>query len=107
MVMGFQKAEPGKDDSKASLRHASAATGLPVSLSEALADPIVKALMAANGVDPKGLEGLLRRTAAWIALRDQTGSSSCAIQSQRAVKPAASTAFALFAKGLALAVAVI
>ena len=83
--MDFQKAEPGSDDLETSLSHAFAATGLPVGLSEALADPIVKVLMAADGVDPKGLEELLRRTAARLALRDQTDSSSCAIQRQRAV----------------------
>ena len=103
--MDFQTAEPGGHDSETSLSHASAATGLPAGLSEALADPIVKALMAADGVDPKGLEELLRRTAARLALRDRKDSSSRAIQSQRAVKPAASTAFALFAKGFALALA--
>jgi phospholipid transport system substrate-binding protein len=107
MLMDIQKAEPGSDDLETSLGHAFAATGLPVGLSEALADPIVKVLMAADGVDPKGLEELLRRTAARLALRDQTDSSSCAIQHQRAVKPAASTAFALFAKGFALALAVV
>src|SRR6266404_1710732 len=106
MRMDFQKAEPGSDDSEISLSHASAATGLPVGLSEALADPIVKALMAADGVDPKGLEELLRRTAARLA-QDQKIGSSRAIQRQRAVKPTATTAFALFAKGFALAVAVI
>ena len=103
--MDFQKTEPGSDDLETSLSHASAATGLPVALSEALADPIVKVLMAADGVDPNGLEELLRRTAA--RLRDQTDSSSCAIQRQTAVKPAASAAVALFAKGFALALAVI
>ena len=58
--MDFQKAEPGGDDLETSLNPASAGTGLPVCLSEALADPIVKVLMAADGVDPKGLEELLR-----------------------------------------------
>jgi phospholipid transport system substrate-binding protein len=105
--MDFQKAEPGSDDLETSLSHAFAATGLPVGLSEGLADPIVKALMAADGVDPKGLGESLRRSAARLAPRDQTDSSSCAIQCQRAVKPAVSTAFALFAKGFALALAVI
>jgi phospholipid transport system substrate-binding protein len=107
MLMDFQKAEPGGDDLETSLDHAFAATGLPVGLSEALADPIVKVLMAADGVDPKGLEELLRRTAARLALRDQTDSSSRTTQCQRAVKPAASTAFGLSAKGFALAIAVI
>ena len=105
--MEFQTAEPGRDDPETSLSHAFAVTELPVGLSEALTDPIVKALMAADGVDPKGLEELLRRTAARLALRDQRDSSSRATQCQRAVKPAAGTAFALFAKGFALALAVI
>src|SRR5260370_13447406 len=85
MRMDFQKAEPGSDDSETSLSHASAASGLPVGLREALADPIVKALMAADGVDPKGLEELLRRTAARLA-QDQKIGSSRAIQRQRAVR---------------------
>ena len=105
--MDFQKAEPGSDDLETSLSHAFAATGLPVGLSEALADPIVKALMTADGVDPKGLEELLRRTAARLTLRDQRDGSSRATQCQRVVKPTAGTAFALFAKGFALALAVI
>src|ERR1700751_324038 len=97
----------GSDDSEASLSHASVATGLPDGLSEALADPIVIALMAADSVDPKGLEQLLQHIAARLARRDQRDSRSHATQCQPAVKPAASTAFALFAKGFALAVAVI
>jgi phospholipid transport system substrate-binding protein len=80
---------------------------LPVGLSEALHDPIVIALMAADSVDPKGLEQLLQHIAARLARRDQRDSRSHATQCQPAVKPAASTAFALFAKGFALAVAVI
>ena len=105
--MDFEKAEPGSVNSETSLSHAPAATGLPVGLSEALADPIVQALMAADGVDPKGLEELLQQTAARLARRDQKDSWSHATQCQRAVKPAASTAIALFTKGLALAIAVI
>ena len=105
--MDFQTAEPCSDDSETSLSHASAATGLPVGLSEALADPIVIALMAADSVDPKGLEQLLQHIAARLARRDQRDGRSHATQCQPAVKPAASTAFALFAKGFALALAVI
>ena len=105
--MDFQTAEPGSHDSEASLSHASAATGLPVGLSEALADPIVIALMAADSVDPKGLEQLLQHIAARLARRDQRVSSSRATQRQRAAKPAASNTFALFAKGFALALTVI
>ena len=73
--MEFPTAEPNSDGLETSLSHAFAVTELPVGLSEALADPIVKALMAADGVDPKGLEELLRRTAARLALRDQRNSS--------------------------------
>ena len=111
--MNFQKVEPGRDGFEPSLDHAAAgvaavaATGLPGGVSEALSDPIVKALMAADGVDPKGLEELLRRTAVRLARRDQRDNSSRATQCQRAVKPAASTAFARFGKGFALALAVI
>jgi hypothetical protein len=83
------------------------ATELPVGLSEALADPIVIALMAADSVDPKCLEQLLQHIAARLARRDRRDSRSHAMQCQPAVKPAASTASALFAKGFALAVAVI
>jgi len=81
-------------------------TGLPGGVSEALADPIVKALMAADGVDPKGLEELLQRTASRLA-QDLIDSPSRATQCQRLVKPAAGAAVALFAKGLALVLAVI
>lgn len=71
--MDVQKTEPGGDSSETSLNQAaegvalSAATGLPAGVCEALADPIVQTLMAADGVDPKGLEDLLRRTAARLA----------------------------------------
>jgi hypothetical protein len=44
-----------------------AATGLSRGVSEALADPIVQALMAADRVDPKGVEELLRRITAQLA----------------------------------------
>ena len=67
---------------------------------------IVKALMAADGVDPKGLEELLQRTASWLA-QDQIDRSSRATQCQRLVKPAAGPALGLFAKSFVLAVAVI
>jgi phospholipid transport system substrate-binding protein len=112
MLMNFQKAEPGRDGFEPSLDHAAAgvaavaATELPGGVSKALADPIVKAVIAADGVERKGLEESLRRTASRLA-RDQKDSSLRATQYQRAVKPAATNAFALFAKSLALAVAVI
>ncbi|HTT80748.1 MAG TPA: hypothetical protein VMF86_13795 [Stellaceae bacterium] len=38
--------------------------GLPADLYEALADPIVEALMAADGTDREGVETLMRRMAA-------------------------------------------
>jgi hypothetical protein len=44
-----------------------AVTGLSRGVSEALADPIVQALMAADRVDPKGVEELLRRITAQLA----------------------------------------
>jgi phospholipid transport system substrate-binding protein len=112
MLMDFQKAEPRSDDLEISVNHASAgiagvaANGLPVGVSEALADPIVKALMAADGVDPKGLEELLQRTASRLA-QDQIASSSGGTQRRPLVKPAAGTGLALFAKSFALALAVI
>jgi phospholipid transport system substrate-binding protein len=112
MLMDFQKAEPRSGDLETSVIHASAGVaavavnGLPVGVSEALADPIVKALMAADGVDPKGLEELLQRTASRLA-QDQIDSSSRATQCQRLVKPAAGPALALFAKSFVLALAVI
>jgi hypothetical protein len=74
--MDFRTTEPGSDGSKALLDLAaegvalSVATELPRGVSEALADPIVKALMAADRVDPKCVEDLFRRTAAWLAQRD-------------------------------------
>jgi hypothetical protein len=46
-----------------------AATGLSRRVSAALADPIVQALMAADRVDPKGVEELLRRVTAQLASR--------------------------------------
>jgi hypothetical protein len=71
--MDFQSSEPGIDGFQASLDHAAEgvaeamATGLPRGVSEVLADPIVQALMAADRVDPKGVEALVRRIAAQLA----------------------------------------
>ena len=71
--MDFQNSEPGIDGCTASPDHACewvaevSTTGLPRGVSEALADPIVQALMAADRVDPKGVEELLRRVAARLA----------------------------------------
>jgi phospholipid transport system substrate-binding protein len=73
-------------------------------VSEALADPIVKALMAADGVDPKCVEDLSRRTSAWLARRDLQNRSA---HLTRREKPAASTGLAVLAKGFVLALTVI
>jgi hypothetical protein len=75
----FQKTESGSDGAGTSLYYApadapSVATGLPRGVSEALADPIVIALMAADRVDPKGFEELLRRVAAQLERRDRPAS---------------------------------
>ena len=110
--MDFQKAEPRSNDWESSVNHAPtgvagvSANGLPLGVSEALADPIVKALMSADGVDPKGLEELLQRTASRLA-QDQIDSSSRATQGQRPGKPAVGAPFAPFVKSLPLALAVI
>jgi len=70
--MNFQNSEPGSDGSEAPLDYAvegvaeAAATGLSRRVSEALADPIVQALMAADRVEPKRVEELLRRVAAQL-----------------------------------------
>jgi phospholipid transport system substrate-binding protein len=107
--MDFQKTERRDDRSEASLYHATAGLAeldtaeLPRGVSEALADPIVLALMAADQVDWKGFEHLLRRVAAQLADRDQ---QDRAAPSQRE-KPAVSSGFRKRAKSLALALAVI
>ena len=66
--MDFQNSEFDIDGFEASLDHASERLSveaeLPRGVSEALADPIVQALMAADRVDPKGVEELVRRIAA-------------------------------------------
>ena len=108
--MDFRTTEPESDGSKALLDLAaegvasSVATELPRGVSEALADPIVKALMAADRVDPKCVEDLFRRTAAWLAQRDLENRSA---HPTRREKPAASTGLAVLAKGFVLALAVI
>jgi len=104
--MDFRKTETGHGGSEASLDHRAAgvvpsAAGLPRCASEALADPIVKALMAADRVDQQALEGLLRRTAARLALRDPQDKSA---QPARPENPTASKGLA---KGFVLALAVI
>jgi phospholipid transport system substrate-binding protein len=102
----FQKTESGSDGAGTSLYYApadapSVATGLPRGVSEALADPIVIALMAADRVDPKGL---LRRVAAQLARRDRPARSA---PLTRRDKPVADTIFAKLAKGFVLALGVI
>ena len=108
--MDFQKTEPGSDGSETSLHRAakeaapSTGTRLPRGVSEALADPIVKALMVADRVDPQGLEKLLQHAAARVAQYDpQNGSSRLA----RRDKPTASPALAMLAKDFVLVLAVI
>jgi hypothetical protein len=71
--MDVHNSEPGICGFEPSLDHVAervveaAATGLSRGVSEALADPIVQALMAADRVDPKGVEELLRRITAQLA----------------------------------------
>jgi hypothetical protein len=71
--MDFQNSEPGIGGCEASLDYPaewvaeSGLAGLPRGVSDALADPIVQALMAADRVDPKGVEELLRRITAQLA----------------------------------------
>jgi hypothetical protein len=46
---------------------ASMLAGLPRGVAEALADPIVQALMTADGVDPRALAALMRAVAARLS----------------------------------------
>jgi phospholipid transport system substrate-binding protein len=80
------------------------AAGLPRGVSEALADPMVRGLMAADRVDPKGIENLLRRIAASLLRRD---SQDISTQPTRDGKAAASTGRRTLARSFALAVAVV
>jgi hypothetical protein len=79
--MEFQRTEPADECCDACLDYAPesaaefVAGGLPAGVSEALADPIVQALMAADRVDPKRVEALVRRMAEQLALRRLQGSS--------------------------------
>jgi phospholipid transport system substrate-binding protein len=106
--MDFQKSERSHDRSEASVYHATAGlaesgtVGLPRGLSETLADPIVMALMAADQVDRKGFEHLLRRVAAQLAER---GTQDRAAPSRR--EPAVSTGLRKRVGSFALALAVI
>jgi len=105
--MDFQKTEPSIDGSETSLQRAakeaapSTESGLPRGVSEALADPIVQALMAADRVDPQGLEELLQHAAARVAQHDPQNRS---MPLARRNKP---TAPAMLAKGFVLILAVI
>jgi hypothetical protein len=71
--MDFHNSELGIFGCEACPDHAAAGiavsveAGLPRGVSETLADPIVQALMAADRVDPKGVEALLRHVAARLA----------------------------------------
>jgi phospholipid transport system substrate-binding protein len=97
----FQKTEPHCEGSQKSLDFAA---GLSLGVAEALADPIVTALMAADRVDPKRVEDLVRRMAARLARRDlQDGSASLAGREKSVGSPGLSK----LAKGLVLALAMI
>ena len=108
--MDFQMTEQSDDCSETSLYHATAGlaesgmVGLPCGVSEALADPIVMALMAADRVDRQGFEDLLRRVAAALSRRDPQERSESLTRRE---KPAIGTGLGKLAKGLALALAVI
>jgi len=108
--MDFQMTEQSDDRSEASLCHATARlaesgmAGLPRGVSEALADPIVMALMAADRVDRQGFEDLLRRVAAALSRHDPLERSESLTRRE---KPAIGTGLGKLAKGLALALAVI
>jgi phospholipid transport system substrate-binding protein len=106
--MDFQKTEPGSDDSETSIDYEAAAVGrsvaagLPRGVFEALADPIVVALMAADRVDRQCFEDLLRRVAASLSRSDpQERPESLTRREQPAIGTGK------IAKGLALALAVI
>jgi phospholipid transport system substrate-binding protein len=81
----------------------STTTELPRGVSEALADPIVKALMTADRVDQAGLEDLLRWVAARLAVRGRQSRSASALPPGRAAETAAPRRF-VTAVALALAV---
>jgi phospholipid transport system substrate-binding protein len=108
--MDFQKTEPSIDGSETSLQRAakeaapSTESGLPRGVSEALADPIVQALMAADRVDPQGLEELLQHAVARVAQHDPQNRS---MRLARRDKQTASAALAMLAKGFVLILAVI
>jgi MlaC protein len=106
----FQKTKQSDGRSEASLYRATAGlaepgmAGLPRGVSEALADPIVMALMAADRVDRQGFENLLLRLAASLSRRDRQERSE---DLSLCEKPAIGTDLGKLAKGLALTLAVI
>ena len=111
--MDFQKTEPRSDGCETSLDYGEAAAvgmsvaaGLPRGVSEALADPIVMVLMAADRVDRQGFEDLLRRVAASLSRRDPQERSESLTRRE---KPAIGSegAPARLTKGLAVALALI
>jgi hypothetical protein len=77
--MEFQPTEPADECCDACLDYAPesaaefVAAGLPGGVSQALADPIVQALMAADRVDPKRVEALVRRMAEQLGRRRLQG----------------------------------
>lgn len=81
-----------------------AANGLPRAVSEALADPIVMALMAADRVERQAIEDLLRRIAAGLAQPDRQGGSA---RSARRQEPADGAGLGKLAKGAVLALATV
>src|SRR5215469_9709862 len=90
--MDFQKTEPG----------------LPRGVCEALADPIVEALMAADRVNRQGMLALLQRTAARLALPLQESGCARLTQRESALQRRGGTAFAArFAKASVHALAVV
>jgi phospholipid transport system substrate-binding protein len=109
--MQFPNTEPAGDGPETSPYRVAngvapgAPIGLPRGVSEALADPIVKALMAADHVAPKDIEELLRRTAGRLALHDQPRTSPRVAAPELAVKHLVSTALARFARVVTLALA--
>jgi phospholipid transport system substrate-binding protein len=110
--MNVQLTEPGIGGFATSLDPATdgvtpSLPGLPRGVSEALADPIVRAVMAADRLDPKAVEALLRGAGARLAPGDlQQGPSRGAADEGRP-KPRIGTALAQLAKGVALTLAVL
>ena len=64
--MDFHLSDPGLETLEEAVDDAGFA-GLPRAASEALTDPIVQALMAADGLNPRDVEAFLRHAAARLA----------------------------------------